>query len=134
MTSLPVTELLASILALTILPLTMLISFGRISLGKKEGDVAKYPFGDIENDHFRRKRSALQNFCEYTPFGIIMLALIELKLGPSPLVWGLGIAFTIGRIIHPVALIAIPHNPLPRILAMFATYAIFLVPALILLF
>lgn len=134
MTSLPVTELLASILALTILPLTMLVSFGRISLGKKDGDIAKYPFGDIENEQFRRRRSALQNFCEYTPLALIMLALMELKLGATSLVWGIGIAFTIGRIIHPIALLTIPQNPIPRALAMFATYAIFLIPAVVIIF
>ncbi len=134
MISLPITATIASLLALLILPLTMLISFGRINLGKAQGDIAKFPFGDIDDEKFRRRRSALQNFCEYTPLAIIMLALLEITNGSSNMVWALGGLFVFGRAIHAVALLTIPKNPLPRIIAMFITYAIFLIPALIILY
>ena len=124
MESLTITTTIASILSVQLLILSMLVSFRRVSLGKSEGDIAKYPYQDGNDETLKRRIRALGNFIEYVPLCLILLALIELNGASNNLLWGLGGCFAAGRILHSIGMLSNPHFPLPRILGMFATYAI----------
>ncbi len=125
---LPITSTIAASLAVVMLILTLMVSIGRINLGKAEGDVAKYPIGDGNDENLKRRISAFNNFTEYAPMCIIMIALIEINGASSSLIWSLGVAFVAGRILHVIGMLTNPHFPLPRIIGMFATYAALFVP------
>ncbi len=58
---------------------------------------------------------------------LIMLALMEFHSASGKLVWGLGVCFVLGRILHSIGMLSNPHFPLPRIIGMFFTYAVLLV-------
>jgi len=130
---LPITSIIAATLALIMFVLTLMVSLARINLGKAEGDIAKYPTDDGNNESLKRRIATFRNFTEYVPMSLIMLALIENNGASSTLVCGLGIAFIIGRLLHATGMLINPHFPFPRIIGMFATYAILLVPAVWLL-
>ena len=129
MISLPITSTIAATLAMLMFILTLLISMRRVSLGKAEGDIAKYPIDDGDDENLKRRIGAFTNFIEYVPVALIMLALIELQGATSTLVWWLGCTFIIGRILHAIGMLTNPHFALPRIVGMFATYAVLLIPA-----
>lgn len=126
---LPITSVIAVSLAVTMFIITLMVSIGRVNLGKAEGDVAKYPIGDGDNENLKRRISAFSNFTEYAPMCLIMIALIEINGASSSLIWSLGVAFVAGRILHVIGMLTNPNFPLPRIIGMFATYAALLVPA-----
>lgn len=126
---LPITSIISATLALIMFVLTLMVSMRRINLGKAEGDIAKYPIADGNNESLKRHIATFRNFTEYVPMSIIMLALIESNGASSTLVWSLGITFIVGRLLHVMGMLINPHFPLPRIIGMFATYAILLVPA-----
>ena len=129
MAYLPITATFAATLAVLMFVLTLLVSMGRINLGKAEGDAAKYPIHDGNDETLKRRIGAFNNFTEYTPMSLIMLALIEFNGAPATLIWILGASFVGGRVLHVIGMLTNPHFPLPRIVGMFATYAILLVPA-----
>ncbi|NNC72418.1 MAG: MAPEG family protein [Sphingomonadaceae bacterium] len=56
--------------------------------------------GDGGNDIVIRRMRAHANFIEYTPFFLILLALIELASGSSLWLWGVSIVFIVARIAH----------------------------------
>ena len=129
MQSLPITSLVAASLGVVMFYLTMIVSMRRVQLGKEAGDIAAFVFGDGDDETLRRRIRAFGNFVEYTPFGLIMLALIEIQGAPFLLVLTLGVAFALGRILHAFGMLFNPRVPLPRIIGMFATYAVILFPA-----
>jgi len=90
---LPITSIISATLALIMFVLTLMVSLGRINLGKAEGDIAKYPTDDGNNESLKRRIATFRNFTEYVPMSLIMLALLENNGASSTLVWGLGIAF-----------------------------------------
>jgi uncharacterized protein len=115
------------------LPLTIQISAKRLALGKAVGDVNAVLYGDGGDEVLLRRIRAFGTFIEYVPFCLIMLALIEGAGASSTLVWTVGIAVLVGRIIHALAILYTNH-PAPRRTAMFVTYASILVPSVWLLF
>lgn len=56
--------------------------------------------GDGANPLLLCRMRAQANFVEYTPFMLILLALIEIAGGPKPWLWGIGIVYVLGRIAH----------------------------------
>lgn len=126
---LEITSKIAALLAVHMFVLTMLVSMRRVSLGKSEGDIAKYPYEDGGDEKLKRRIRAFGNFIEYVPMCLIMLALIEFHGANGNLVWGLGVCFILGRIAHSIGMLFSPHFPLPRIIGMFSTYAVLLVSA-----
>lgn len=127
---LQITPYIAAALAVIMFGLTLNVSMYRVKLGTAQGDMAKYPFQDGNDEDLKHRIRAFGNFIEYTPFGLIMLGLLELNQGPTYLVWGLGIAFALGRLSHAYGMLSNPYNPTMRIIGMTATYAILLVPAI----
>tara|TARA_B110000211_G_C13993839_1_gene515267 strand:- start:227 stop:634 length:408 start_codon:yes stop_codon:yes gene_type:complete len=130
---LDITSKIAAVLAIQMLFLTMLVSMRRVALGKSEGDIAKYPYQDGNDESLKRRIRAFGNFIEYVPMCLIMLALIEFNGASEKLLWGLGVFLIIGRISHSVGMLSNPHFPVPRIIGMFASYAALIVPAIWLL-
>lgn len=126
---LTITSIIAAILALIALPLTIQISARRAMIGMKAGIIHKAAFGDANDLKLRNSVRAFGNFIEYVPLALILFALMEVQGAPSNLIWGLGIAFIIGRIVHALSMTFIPLIPPPRALAMLTTYAAYAVPA-----
>lgn len=126
---LPITSTIAAVLAILLFVLTLLVSLRRAALGKASGDIAQYVFGDGDDETLRRRGRAFGNLIEYAPMCLIMIALLEAQGASATLLWYLGGAFTVGRIVHAMSMLLIPRNPLPRGLAMMATYAVLLVAA-----
>jgi len=126
---LPITSTIAAALAIVMFPLTVQVSMRRAAIGVKAGDVAKAVFGDADDPGLRAAIRAFGNFTEYAPMCLLLLALMELQGASSSLLWGIGGAFVLGRLIHGLSMTYIPRSPAPRGLAMIATYASLLVPA-----
>lgn len=55
--------------------------------------------GDVPGMEARTRAHA--NFNEYIPIALILMLLIELNVGPSRWLWGLGAALVVARILHP---------------------------------
>jgi uncharacterized protein len=127
-----VTSIIASILAILMLPLTLQISIRRAALGKAANDLTAVVFGDGGDEKLRRRIRALGNFIEYVPMCLIMLALIESSGAGETLLWSVGGLLVCGRVLHALGMLYI-NNPAPRGIAMFMTYASFIVPAIWLL-
>lgn len=134
MPELTITTTLASALAVQLLLLSMLVSFRRVSLGKSEGDIAKYPYQDGNDETLKRRIRAMGNFIEYVPLCLLLLGLMEASGADASLLWGLGGCFVAGRILHSVGMLSNPHFPLPRIIGMLATYGVLLVAPFVLVF
>ncbi len=60
----------------------------------------KVLMGDGDNPLLLCRMRAQANFVEYTPFVLILMALIELAGGARPWLWGIGIAYVTARIVH----------------------------------
>lgn len=120
---LEITSKLVALLAMQMLVLSMLVSFRRVSLGKSQGDIAKFPYQDGGDETLRRRMRAFGNFIEYTPMCVIIIAVMEFNQIEPKILWWLGGAFIAGRLLHSIGMLTNPHFPLPRILGMLSTYA-----------
>jgi uncharacterized membrane protein YecN with MAPEG domain len=103
------------------LPITLTIAAGaaliNIWLGTRVSRLRlrhKVSLGDAGNDLIACRMRAQANFVEYTPFFLILLALIELAAGSPAWLWGVGILFIVGRLLHPFGL----DRPAPNALRM----------------
>lgn len=56
--------------------------------------------GDGGNEFVIRRMRAHANFVESAPFVLILLAALELSQGTSNWLWGIGIAYIVGRLAH----------------------------------
>ncbi|MDK2760647.1 MAG: MAPEG family protein [Sphingopyxis sp.] len=90
-----------------ILPISMTIAAGaaliNLWLSIRIGRIRtkeKLFIGDGGNDLLTRRMRAHSNFVENTAFVLILLALIELGLGSSLWLWGVGALYLVGRILH----------------------------------
>jgi len=131
MATLPITSLIAALLALLMLPLTLQISLRRAALGKSRGDLLAVVFGDGDDLILRRRIRALGNFIEYTPLCLILVALCELAGTAANQVLVMGVLLVASRYIHAIGMLWGLH-PL-RGLAMMMTYALLVFSAYCLL-
>lgn len=60
----------------------------------------KISIGDGGSDLLARRMRAHANFAEYTPFFLILLALVELARGAALWLWIVAIVYVLGRIAH----------------------------------
>jgi uncharacterized protein len=56
--------------------------------------------GDGGDDRLVRRMRAQLNFAEYVPLTLILLGLVELAVGSSIWLWGVGAAIILGRLLH----------------------------------
>lgn len=124
-----------------ILPLTLIIAGAaailNIWIAARIGKVRvseKIMIGDGGNQTLAARMRAHSNFVEYTPFFLILLALVELAAGQPLWLWAVAILFILARIIHVFGMDRPGANPLrgagaaisALILAGLALYAIYL--------
>lgn len=121
---LAVTSKIVALLSVQMLVLSMLVSFRRVSLGKSQGDIAKYPYQDGGDEVLQRRMRAFGNFVEYAPMCVVILAIMEFNQVNLKALWALGGVFVFGRILHSYGMLSNPRFPLPRILGMVCTYAV----------
>ncbi|WP_238549122.1 MAPEG family protein [Acaryochloris marina] len=82
-----------------------------------------------DQGRLQRKVRAFGNFVEYTPLVILFLVVLELMQAPSPLLWGLGIAYSVGRMAHAVGVME-TYGPSPgRAIGYFLTLLVYLIGA-----
>ncbi|MGR3277429.1 MAPEG family protein [Acaryochloris marina NIES-2412] len=65
-----------------------------------------------DQGRLQRKVRAFGNFVEYTPLALLFLMALELMQAPSPLIWGLGMTYSVGRIAHAYGVIG-TYGPSP---------------------
>lgn len=109
-----VTSIIASLLTI----LFVKLSFAVIGLRRKN----KVGLGNGGHADLERAIRAQGNFAEYVPFGIILLACLELNRAPWWLVAIPGAALIIGRLIHAVGINQPPPNFSKRVLGMKFTF------------
>ena len=109
-----VTSIIASILTLIFVRL----SFAVIGLRRKN----KVGLGSGGHEDLERAIRAQGNFTEYVPFGIILIACLELNGAPWWLVSVPGITLIIGRLIHAKGINVPPPDFSKRILGMKFTF------------
>jgi len=112
MLSLPVTSIVAAIAGLMLVILGLTAGMRRaktnINLGT-DGDVV-----------LLKRVRAHGNFIEYTPIGLILLALVEIGGTASTQLWIIGGLLLVGRALHAIGLI---FSVLPgRVLGMLMTF------------
>ena len=109
-----VTSIVASVLTIIFIKL----SFAVIALRRKN----KVGLGSGGNDDLERAIRAQGNFAEYVPFGIILIACLELNGAPWWLTAILGIALIIGRLLHAKGINMPPPDFSKRVLGMKFTF------------
>ncbi len=94
-----------------ILPISLTIAAGaallNLWLSIRVGRVRtkeKVFIGDGGNDALTRRMRAHANFVENTAFVLILLALVELGIGSSFWLWGVGTLYLVGRILHALGM------------------------------
>ena len=109
-----VTSLIAAVLTIIFIKL----SFAVIGLRRKN----KVSLGSGGHEDLERAIRAQGNFAEYVPFGIILIACLELNGAPWWLVAITGVTLIIGRLIHAVGINQPPPNFSKRVLGMKFTF------------
>jgi len=109
-----ITSIIASVLTIVFIKL----SFAVIGLRRKN----KVGLGSGGHEDLERAIRAQGNFAEYVPFGIILLACLELNGAPWWLVAILGIALIIGRLLHAKGINVPPPDFSKRVLGMKFTF------------
>ena len=110
--------LVTSIIAAVLTAIFIRLSFAVIGLRKKN----KVGLGSGGHEDLERAIRAHGNFAEYVPFGIILIACLELNGAPWCLVALPGITLIIGRLIHAKGINVPPPDFSKRILGMKFTF------------
>jgi uncharacterized membrane protein YecN with MAPEG domain len=110
--------LITSVIAAALTIIFVKLSFAVIGLRRKN----KIGLGSGGIDDLERAIRAQGNFAEYVPFGIILIACLELNGAPWWLVAIPGITLIIGRLIHAVGINTPPPDFSKRVLGMMLTF------------
>ena len=110
--------IVSSIIASALTIIFIRLSFAVISLRRKN----KIGLGSGGHDDLERAIRAQGNFAEYAPFGIILIACLELNGAPWWLVAIPGITLIVGRLIHAVGINQPPPDFSKRVLGMKFTF------------
>lgn len=93
---LPITLTFAAALALINLWLSWRVGKLRVS--------EKVLHGDGGVPIVSKRMRAHANFSEYTPYVLILFALIEMALGPQSWLWAVAVVYLLARIVHPLGM------------------------------
>ena len=96
MNTLPITLTIAGAAAIMNVWLGLRVSLLRRRQGVSIGDGGKAEIATRMRAH--------ANYVEYTPFFLILLALVELARGSEPWLWLVAILFILGRLAHPLGM------------------------------
>ena len=110
--------LVTSLLAAVLTGIFIKLSFAVIDLRRKN----KVGLGSGGHDDLERAIRAQGNFAEYVPFGIILIACLELNGAPWWIVALPGMSLIIGRVIHAAGIHTPPPDFSKRILGMKLTF------------
>ena len=110
--------LVTSIIAAVLTIIFVRLSFAVIGLRRKN----KVGLGSGGHEDLERAIRAQGNFAEYVPFGIILIACLEINGAPWWLVAFPGIALIIGRLIHAIGINSPPPDFSKRVLGMMLTF------------
>lgn len=110
--------LVTSIIASALTAIFVKLSFAVIGLRRKN----QVGLGSGGIDKLERAIRAQGNFAEYVPFGIILIACLELNGAPWWLVAIPGITLIIGRLIHAKGINVPPPDFSKRVLGMKFTF------------
>ena len=110
-----ITSIIASVLTIIFIKL----SFAVIGLRRKN----KVGLGSGGYEDLERAIRAQGNFAEYVPFGIILIACLELNGAPWWLVATPGVTLIIGRLIHAIGINEPPPDFSKRVLGMKFTFS-----------
>lgn len=111
--------LLTSIIASVLTIIFIQLSFAVIGLRRKN----KVGLGSGGHEDLERAIRAQGNFAEYVPFGIILIACLELNGAPWWLIALPGATLIIGRLIHARGINIPPPDFSKRILGMKLTFS-----------
>ena len=64
----------------------------------------KVSIGDGGSEMVIRRMRAHANFIESAPIVLVLIAALELAGGTSTWLWAVGIAYTVGRLLHPLGM------------------------------
>lgn len=109
-----ITSIIASVLSIVFVRLSLAV----IGLRRKN----KVGLGSGGHDDLERAIRAQGNFAEYAPFGILLLACLELNGAPWWLVAIPGIVLIAGRLIHAKGINTPPPDFSQRVLGMKLTF------------
>lgn len=84
---------------------------------------ASIGFGDGGNDMLIARMRAHANFSEYVPLLLILIGVIEFKVGSGPSVAVAGVALILVRIAHAVGM-ALPVPNAPRVVGTAGTFTL----------
>lgn len=110
--------IISSIISALLTIIFIKLSIGVIRLRRKH----KVGLGGGGHDDLERAIRVQGNFAEYVPFGIILIACLELNGAPWWLVAIPGITLIIGRLIHAVGINTPPPDFSKRVLGMKFTF------------
>jgi uncharacterized membrane protein YecN with MAPEG domain len=110
--------ILTSIIAAVLTAVFIRLSFNVIGLRRKN----KVGLGSGGNEDLERAIRAQGNFAEYVPFGLILLACLELNGAVWWLVAIPGVTLIIGRLIHAIGINTPPPDFSKRVLGMKFTF------------
>lgn len=85
--------------------------------------MAKIAIGDGGNALLSARMRAHANFLEYVPMALILIGLIEMRVGASRILFGLGVVLVLGRIAHAFGIERPGSNPL-RACGFLVTFAV----------
>ena len=111
--------LITSIIAAILTAMFVRLSFAVIGLRRKH----RIGLGSGGQEDLERAIRAQGNFAEYVPFGIMLIACLELNGAPWWLVLIPGIALIIGRLIHAIGINIPPPDFSKRVLGMKLTFS-----------
>ena len=83
----------------------------------------KASIGDGGDPLLLARMRAHANFVEYVPMALILMALIELIVGHSTILWAVGSLLVVGRLIHPFGMERAAPNPF-RVGGILITYLV----------
>ena len=118
MNTLPITTLYGAVFALLLIPITIRVGLHR--------DHIRVFFLHGDDEALLRLIRSHANFLEYVPFGLILIALVEINGASVAFLHGLAGTLLVSRIMHYVTL---NTNPIAvtRQISMFGTIMVFLV-------
>ncbi|WCL55801.1 MAPEG family protein [Gimibacter soli] len=117
MTQLTITAAIASILALSLIPLSIQVGVKRLQTG--------IFFGEAGNSDLARRRAAQSNYVQYVPFFITLLAICELAGAATWLIASAGASMVLGRSLHAWCLLATNGTGNARAAGMILTFTSF---------
>jgi uncharacterized membrane protein YecN with MAPEG domain len=110
--------IITSIIAAVLTIIFIKLSFAVIGLRRKN----RVGLGSGGHDDLERAIRAQGNFAEYVPFGLILIACLELNGAPWWLVAIPGVTLIVGRLIHAKGINELPPNFSKRVLGMKLTF------------